>query len=414
MSDYAPEHDDFPFADSGGDKPLEGVRVIDAGNLVASPFTTGLLADFGADVIKVEHPEYGDGLRQLAPHRDGVPLWWKVTDRNKRCVTLDLSTAEGAAVFKELAETADVVTENYRPGRMAEWGVGYEDLKEVNPGIVMLHISGFGQTGPYSDRPGFGRIAGAVSGMTNLIGDRDGPPMTPGYPLADGVSGIFGAVGVMIALYYRDANGGEGQEIDLALFESLFRMLESNAIEYDQLQTVPKRNGNTHEYVAPSSTYQTTDGEYLTMTASTPSIWERLCAALDREDLVDDPRFEDNAARVENSDEINGIVREWVNERTREEVEEAFDAHDVAYGFAYDMEDVFNDEHYRERGSLVRVEDDELGEAVVQDVVPRMSDTPGTVEHLGAQMGEHNEEVYGDHLGYSEERLESLREKGVI
>ena len=167
MSDYAPEHDDFPLAASGGEKPLDGVRVIDAGNLVASPFTTGLLADFGADVIKVEHPEYGDGLRQLAPHLDGVPLWWKVTDRNKRCVTLDLSTPEGAAVFRDLAETADVVTENYRPGRMAQWGVGYEDLKEINPGIVMLHISGFGQTGPYSDRPGFGRIAGAVSGMTS-------------------------------------------------------------------------------------------------------------------------------------------------------------------------------------------------------------------------------------------------------
>lgn len=416
MSEYAPEHDAFPLAEVSDEKPLEGVTVVDAGNLVASPFATGLLADFGADVIKVEHPEYGDGLRQLAPHKgeDDVPLWWKVTDRNKRCVTLSLSEPEGAAVFKDLVAEADVVTENYRPGTMEKWGVGYEDLKEINEGLVMLHISGFGRTGPYSDRPGFGRIAGAMSGMTNLIGEKDGPPMTPGYPLADGVSGIFGALGVMVALYYRDLNGGVGQEIDLALFESLFRLLESNAIEYDQLGTVPKRNGNTHEYVAPSSTYETADGEYLTMTASTPSIWERLCRALDREDLTDDPRFEDNAARVENSDEINGIVREWVNERTREEIQAAFNEHEVAYGFAYDMEDVFNDPHYRERGSIVRVPDEDLGEAAVQDVVPRFSESPGSVDHLGPKIGEHNEEVYGEDLGYPSERLEELREKGII
>ncbi len=414
MSEYTPEHDAFPLAESSDEKPLEGITVIDAGNLVASPVATGLLADFGADVIKIEHPEYGDGLRQLAPHKEGTPLWWKVTDRNKRCVTLNLSAPEGAAVFKDLVAEADVVAENYRPGRMEKWGLGYEDLKEVNEGIVMLHISGFGRSGPYSDRPGFGRIAGAMSGMTNLIGESDGPPMTPGYPLADGVSGVFGALGVMIALYYRDLNGGTGQEIDLALFESLFRLLESNAIEYDQLGTVPRRNGNTHEYVAPSSTYETADGEYLTMTASTPSIWERLCRAMDREEMLEDPRFEDNAARVEHSDAVNGAVREWVNERTREEVETAFDEHDVAYGFAYDMEDIFNDPHYRERGSLVRVEDDELGEAAVQDVVPRFSESPGSVDHLGPKAGEHNDEIYGDDLGYPEERLEELREGGVI
>ena len=414
MSEYAPEHDAFPMAEESDEKPLEGITVIDAGNLVASPVASGLLADFGADVIKLEHPEYGDGLRQLAPHKDDVPLWWKVTDRNKRCITLDLSSPEGAAVFKDLAAEADVVTENYRPGTMEKWGVGYEELKEINEGIVMLHISGFGRTGPYSDRPGFGRIAGAMSGMTNLIGEKDGPPMTPGYPLADGVSGIFGAFGVMVALYYRDLNDGVGQEIDLALFESLFRLLESNAIEYDQLQTVPKRNGNTHEYVAPSSTYETADGEYLTMTASTPSIWERLCRAMNREDLIDDPRFEDNAARVEHSDAVNGIVREWVNGRTREEVEEAFDEYDVAYGWAYDMEDIFNDPHYRERGSLVRVPDEELGEAAVQSVVPRFSESPGSVDHLGPQIGEHNEEVYGEELGYPPERLEELREEEII
>ncbi|MFB6157272.1 MAG: CaiB/BaiF CoA transferase family protein [Haloferacaceae archaeon] len=412
MADETDEHG-IPFAEGSDRKPLDGVTVVDAGNLVAAPAATNLLADFGADVIKIEHPEYGDGLRELDPHEDGVPLWWKVTGRNKRSLTLDLSTAEGAAVFKDLVREADVVAENFRPGTMEQWGVGYEDLREVNPGVVMLRISGYGQTGPYRDRPGFGRVAGAFSGMTNLIGEPDGPPMTPGYPLGDGVSGILGAFGAMVALWHREVNGGEGQEVDLALYESLFRMLEFNAIEYDQTGEVRERTGNTHAYVAPSSTYRSADGEWLTMTASTQSIWRRLCRAMDREDLIDDPRFVDNEARVEHSDEVNGIVRDWVAEHTREEVEAAFDEHDVAYSFVYDIEDVFEDEHYRERGSLVRVPDDELGEAVVQNVAPKLSDTPGAVESLGPRQGEHTEEVLRE-LGYDEERIADLDADGVI
>lgn len=414
MTDYAQEHDRFDQANESSQLPLEGVKVLDVGNLVAAPFATNLLADFGADVIKVEHPEYGDGLRELAPHKDGVPLWWKVTDRNKRTVTLNLSKPKGASVFKDLVEKADVVVENFRPDTMEGWGIGYDDLSEINPEIVMLRISGYGQTGPYSQRPGFGRIAGAISGLTTLIGNPDGPPMSPGYPVADGITGIYGAFSVMTALYYRDALGGEGQEIDLALNEAVFRMLEYYAIEYDQLQEIRKRTGNQHAYVAPSSTYETSDGEYVTMAASTQSIWRRLCKAMDREDLLDESRFRDNRSRVEHADEVNGIVADWVAEHTREEVEELFEEYGVAFQFVYDIQDIFNDEHYRKRDALVQVEDEELGEAVVQGVVPKFSKTPGRINHLGPRKGEHNEEVLGSELGYSGEKLKELREKNII
>jgi formyl-CoA transferase len=396
-----------------GSQPLEGVRVIDAGNLVAVPFATRLLGDFGAEVIKIEHPKYGDGLRELEPHKNDVPLWWKVTGRNKKTITLNLSSEDGKEVFFDLVESADIVAENFRPGTMEEWGLGPSELLNRNPDLVMLRISGYGQTGPKSDEPGFGRVAGAMSGMTNLIGEADGPPMTPGYPLGDGVSGIMGAFASMVALYHAQGGHG-GQVIDLALYESLFNMLEFTAIEYDQLGTVRSRTGNRHPYVAPSSTYQSADDEYVSLTASTQSIWRRLCRAMDREELVEDPKFETNSDRVEHTDEINGIVADWIAERPREEVEVIFDEHGVAYSFAYDIEDVFEDEHYWARDALLSVDDDELGETTVQGVFPKLSETPGTVDHLGPRQGEYNDDVYEGVLGYSEERIEELRERDVI
>ena len=231
MTGYVKEHDRIPFAQKSRKKPLEGVRIIDAGNMVAAPYTTVLLADFGANVIKIEHPKNGDGQRKLEPIKDGVPLWWKAIARNKRCITLDLSKPKGAAVLKDLTKPADVVAENYRPGTLERWGLGYDVLKAVNSRIILLRISGFGQTGPQRDRPGFGRIAEAMSGLTNLIGDPDGPPMSPGYPIGDLVAGMFGAFAIMMALYHRDLRQGEGQVIDLALYESVFRLLDFDPIQ---------------------------------------------------------------------------------------------------------------------------------------------------------------------------------------
>jgi len=256
---------EFPLARKSHNKPLKGVRVIDAGNMVAAPFATVLLADFGAEVIKLEHPEYGDGQRKLEPiTEDGVPLWWKAVARNKRCITLNLGKPEGAEIFKDLCRNCDVVVENYRPGTFERWGIGQDVIEAIDPRIIMLRISGFGQTGPYRNRAGFGRVAEAMAGLTNLIGEPDGPPMTPGYPLGDLIAGIFGAFSVMVALYNRDARGGTGQAIDLALFESVFRLLDFDAIQYDQLNTVHMRSGNSAAYVAPSSTFRTRDGKWLT------------------------------------------------------------------------------------------------------------------------------------------------------
>jgi succinyl-CoA--D-citramalate CoA-transferase len=414
MADYIKEHYDFPLAQKSHHKPLAGVRVIDAGNMVAAPFATVLLADFGADVIKIEHPKYGDGQRKLEPIKDGVPLWWKSVSRNKRCITLDLGKPEGAEIFKKLIKGQDVIVENYRPGTFERWGIGYDVIRTIEPRIILLRISGFGQTGPYKNRAGFGRVAEAMSGLTNLIGEPDGPPMSPGYPLGDLIAGIFGSLSVMIALYHRDLRGGEGQVIDLALYEAVFRFLDFDPIQYDQMKTVHMRTGNRVAYVAPSSMFKTRDGKYLTLAASTQNVWVRLAKAIDREKLTTDPKFIDNPARVENSAEINGIVGDWIEQHTREEVIKRFDEYEVAYSSVFDMEDVFRDVQYRAREAMVRVPDRDLGEAIVQNVVPKFSRTPGSVDFLGSKMGEHNEEIYCGELGLSKERLQELRDAGVI
>ena len=266
--------------------------------------------------------------------------------------------------------------ENYRPGTLERWGIGYDILKAIAPKLVMLRISGFGQTGPYRDRPGFGRVAEAMSGLTHLIGDPDGPPMSPGYPLGDLISGLFGAFSVMVALYQRDALDGAGQVIDLALFEALFRLMDFDAIQYDKTGVIHNRSGNHVAYAAPSSTYKTADGKYVTMAASNHNIWVRLCAAMGREDLVTDAKFADNVSRVNHSDEINGVVADWVGQRSRDEVAERFNAHQVAFSVIYDIKDIFADAQYAAREALIRVADPDLGEAVVQNVVPEILRNP--------------------------------------
>ena len=414
MADYIKEHYDFPLTRKSENKPLKGVRVIDAGNMVAAPFSTVLLADFGADVIKLELPTYGDGQRQLEPIMNGIPLWWKAVSRNKRCITLDLGKPQGAELFKQLVKGQDVVVENYRPGTFEKWGIGPDVLRAIDPRVIMLRISGFGQTGPYRNRAGFGRVAEAMSGLTNLIGEPDGPPMSPGYPLGDLIAGIFGSLSVMMALYHRDLRGGEGQVIDLALYEAVFRFLDFDPIQYDQMKTVHMRTGNRVAYVAPSSMFKTKDGKYLTLAASTQNVWERLAEAIGRKELIVDPKFIDNPARVENSIECNGIVGAWIERHTRDEVIEQFDKFGVAYSSVFDMEDAFRDLQYRAREAMVRVPDADLGEAVVQNVVPKFSATPGSVDFLGRKLGEDNEAIFCGELGLSRERLKELKDAGII
>lgn len=405
----------FPVTRKSNNKPLQGVRVIDAGNMVAAPFATVLLADLGADVVKLEHPEHGDGQRKLEPiTKEGIPLWWKSIARNKRCVTLNLGKPEGAEIFKELCKTADVVVENYRPGTFERWGIGQDVIERINPEIVLLRISGFGQTGPYANRAGFGRVAEAMAGLTNLIGEPDGPPMTPGYPLGDLIAGLFGAFSVMVALYNRDAKGGTGQAIDLALFESVLRLLDFDPIQYDQMNEVHVRSGNSASYVAPSSTFQSSDGKWLTLAASTQSVWLRLAKAVEREDMIDDPRYRENPDRLERSDEVNGAVGAWIEKHTLEQVIQRFEENEVAFSTIFDATDMFNDAQYQAREALVRVPDSDLGEAVVQNVIPKFSKTPGSIDWLGPRMGTHNEEIYCGELGFSADKLQQLKDEKIV
>ena len=411
---YVKEHYDFPLTKKSQNKPLQGVRVIDAGNMAAGPFATVLMSDFGADVIKIEHPIHADGMRKIEPIKDGIPLWWKSISRNKRCITLDLGKPQGAEVFKDLIKGCDVVAENYRPGTFERWGLGYDVLDAIEPRLILLRISGFGQTGPYSTRPGFGRLAEAMGGLTNLIGEPDGPPMSPGLPLGDLITALFGAYSVMVALHHRNVRGGGGQVIDLALYEAVYRLLDFDAIQYDQLQTVHTRTGNEPPYVAPSATYKTRDGKYLLLTATTQSIWLRLCKAIDREDLITNPKFTDNSARVEHAREINGLVGQWIERHANQEIMDRFDQYEVAYSPIFDVQDIFRDAQYRARETMVRVADPDLGEAIVQNVVPKFSETPGSVDFLGPRTGEHNEEIFCGELGYSKAKLEQMKTERIV
>jgi len=425
-----PGRDQFPLAQPSPNPPLAGVRVIDAGTMVSAPFSAVLLGDFGADVIKIEQPGVGDGVRKLAPFKfveddpgKTIPLWWKNSARNKRCVTLNFREPEAITVFKDLVAVSDVVIENYRPGTFERWGLSFEELRKVNPRIIMLRVSGYGQNGPLNKRAGFGRVAEAVGGLTNLIGEPEpGPPMTPGIPLGDLVTGLMGAWATMMALYHRDARGGEGQVIDLGLYEAIFRLLEFDPIQYDQAEDDPEHNatrihtreGNQLSYVAPSNMFRSRDGYWITMAASNQNIFRDLAKAMDREDLLTDPRFVDNPARVKHREEINAIIAEWIGGRTIEEISAVFDPPELPYAPILNMADVFRHPQYLAREMLVRVSDAQLGEAVVQNVIPKLSKTPGGINHLGPALGEHNDEIYGGLLGYSKDHIKQLRESGVI
>lgn len=391
-------------------KPLDGVRVIDAGHIIAGPLATSLLAEFGADVVSVEHPE-GDSLRRS---RAEVSIPWKVYHRNKRAVTLDLSEPEGAAIMVDLAHEADVVVENFRGGKFEEWGLDYDILADENEDLILTRISGFGQTGPDSDRAGFGRVTGAASGVTHMIGEQDGPPMMPSFPLEDAIAGVYAAYGTMLALFQREVQGGGGQVVDLAMVEALLRTNETAPVTYGHQGRVPTRNGNRQPNVAPNDMFRTADGHFVVVPASNENAWQRLARAMDREDLLIDDRFAGMAARVEHSDEVNGVVHEWIAARDRELVEATFREHDVVHSFVNDIGDVVADEHFQARGSLTRVPDEELGDPLVADVVPRLSETPGEITHLGPEKGEHNEEVYGEELGYAAQRLDDLASTDVI
>ena len=393
--------------------PLAGIRVLDIATMAAAPWTAAYLAEFGADVIKVEYPRVGDPQRRWGTPKNGIPLFWKSMARNKRSITLHLGRPEGAAIFKRLVASADVVIENFRPGTLDRWGIGYETLQAINPPLIMLSITGFGQYGPYRARPGFGTLAESLSGFAHLTGQPDGPPTLPNLPLADGLAGITGAFAVMLALYYRDARGGVGQVIDLSLCEPLLRLIEPALLDFDQLGIARGRVGNRSDHVAPRNSYLCGDGHWVSISASAPSIFERLMVAIERPELRTDSRFSVNSARIAHIDELDAIIAGWIGERSRADVIALLEQAEVAVAPINDIPDVFANEHFQARQSFTAIEDPDLGMMRLVNVVPRFSQTPGRVLTTGPDLGQHNAEVYGE-IDLGAEDLEKLARDGII
>ena len=394
-----------------GRQALEGIKIIDAATLFAGPLAATVLGDFGAEVIKVEHPN-GDPSRSHGYSKNGVGLWWKMLGRNKRCVTLNLSEPEGQGIFERLASEADVVIESFRPGTLERWNLGYERLSEINPGLVLARVTGFGQFGPYKNRPGFGTLAESMSGFAHVTGQPDGPPTLPPFGLADGIAALASAVAILTALRARDA-GGRGQVIDLAIIEPIFTVLGPQPTVYDQLGVIQQRSGNRSVNNAPRNTYETKDGHWVAISTSAQNIAERVMRLVGHPEYIDEPWFAEGSERAKHADELDEAVGAWISDHTQEEVVEAFERAGAAVAPIYDIEGIMQDPQYEALNSIITVNDAELGLTKMQNVLFRLSETPGEVKWSGSTLGEHNEEVYGE-LGIGKHELDELSEKGIL
>jgi formyl-CoA transferase len=386
--------------------------VLDAATLFAGPLAATFLGDYGADVIKIEHPN-GDPIRTHGYTKDGVPLWWKMVGRNKRTITLNFSTPEGQALLCDLVKTADVLIENFRPGTLERWGLGPDRLMAVNRRLVLVRTTGFGQFGPYAGRPGFGTLAESMSGFAHITGQADGPPTLPPFGLADGIAGLAGAIATMFALYHRDARGGTGQVIDLAIIEPILTILGPQPTVYDQLGIVQNRTGNRSVNNAPRNTYRTRDGKWVAISTSAQSIAERVMRLVGHPEYIDEPWFKSGAERAKHADELDAAVGGWIAQHDFDEVVRRFEEAEAAVAPIYDVTDILRDPQYQALQSIIEVPDEELGQVKMQNVMFRMLGTPGRVRWPGRKLGQDNEAVYAE-LGVGPERLVELRAQGAI
>lgn len=400
--------------ESGG--PLAGVRVLELGMNLAGPYAGRLLAEFGAEVIKVEAPGKGDPIREWgqAKHR-GRALWWLVQSRNKKLVTLDLHKEAGRRLAARLAARCDVLVENFRPGTLERWGLGPAQLWDQNPGLIVARVSGYGQTGPYASRAGFAAASEAMGGLRFINGHPGEAPPRMGISLGDSLAGLFCVQGILMALYDRDARGGKGQVVDTSITESCFALLESAVPEYDLTGHVRQPAGTGLTNVAPSNVYRTRDGKWMIIAANADNLWQRLARAIGREDLLSDERFKDHWGRGANSAELDRVIGGWVAERDAAEVDRVINQAGVVCGPVYSIADIFQDPQYRAREMLVPMEDPELGEVTVPGLVPKLSATPGELRWTGGwELGAHNREVYEGLLGLKDSELRELTREGVI
>ena len=399
-------------------RPLDGIRVLEMGQLLAGPFAATILAYFGAEVIKVEPPGRGDPLRVWRLLEDGTSLWWRSLGRNKKCITLDLRKEEGRALARRLAEKCDVVVENFRPGTMEKWGLGPDDVRRTNPGVVYTRVSGYGQDGPYSHKPGFASVCEGVGGLRFLNGFPDQPPVRPNLSLGDSLAGMHAALGTVLALYNRDARrgrvgGGIGQDVDVAIYESVFNMMEGLLPEYDRLGVVRQREGAKITGIVPTNTYACACGQYVIIGGNGDSIYKRLMRAALRPEMADDPRYATNVERVEHESEIDRAISAWTATRTAPEVVRLLEEADVPVGLLYSAADIAGDPHYRARGMFEEVE---VGGRPLRipALVPKLEATPGGTDWPGPELGAHNREVLSALLGLSDAEIEGLTERGVI
>jgi succinyl-CoA--D-citramalate CoA-transferase len=395
--------------------PLAGIRVLDIGTLIAGPFGATLLGDFGAEVIKVEQPGPGDALRGTPVDGEpGRPPIWRVEARNKKSVTLNLRVSEGQDILRELVSKSDVLMENFTPGTLEKWDLGWEELRQINPRLIMVRVSGYGQTGPYSKRAGYDRIALGFSGYMYPTGFPDRFPVRPAFATADYNTGTFGAYAAMLALYQRDARGGEGQMIDLALYEPPFRITADLLANYNATGEIRERVGNRNQGFSPAGTFETRDGRYVQIAAGGDKVFRRLAEAMAMPQLADDPRYSVSRERIARADELEQLIADWIGERDFAEIEERLVSGNVPFGGIYTPADIAVDPHYRARDSFITVEDPEDGAMAMPGVIPKLMATPGQVVSTGPRLGQHNSEIYQDLLEKSAEALSKLSKDGII
>jgi len=393
--------------------PLKGIKVIELGTLIAAPSCSRILAEFGAEVIKIESPDGGDQLRQWRKMHEGTSLWWSVQSRNKKSVTVNLRLPEGQEIVRKLATGADIVVENFRPGALEKWNLGWEQLSTLNPRLIMVRLSGFGQTGPYRDRPGFGTVAEAMGGLRYVTGYEDRPPVRTGISIGDSIAALYGVIGAMMALHHRNTNGGRGQFVDVALYEAVFSMMESLVPEFDVLGFIRERTGNAMPGIVPSNTYPTRDGKYVIIGANLDAIFKRMMNVISRTDLASDPLLATNAGRSLRMEELDTAISAWTKQHDLSEVLRVLEKAEVPACKIYSAADIVGDAQYLARGMIEQHTLADGTTVKLPGIVPKLSESPGSTEWLGPALGAHNEEVLTA-LGYSDEQRRELKERGAI
>lgn len=394
---------------------LEGIKVLELGSLIAGPFAGRLMAEFGAEVIKVEPPGKGDPLRDWSHIYEGTSLWWRLQSRNKKSITVDLKSEEGQGIIKSLVEECDIIIENFRPGTMEKWNLGYEQLSAVNPGIIMVRVSGYGQTGPYKDKAGFGSIGESMGGLRYLTGNPDRPPTRVGVSLGDSLAAMYSVIGALMAIYHRDINGtGKGQVVDVALYEAVFSLLEGSLPEFDKLGVVRERTGSSLPGIAPSNTYKCKDGKYVVIGGNGDAIFKRMMNAIGQSGLAEDDRFTSNSGRAAHADLLDQVIEDWTKTVDFECALKTLDDAKVPAGSIYNIEDIVNDPHYQSREMIQDFKQDEKESFKIPGVVPKMSATPGETKWLGPDLGQHTEEIMKSLLAFDEKKIEELKSKGII